>query len=591
MGEDLRIIFIRLADRVHNIQTLHYHPTKEKRERIAEETLRIYVPIAQRLWLAQLQSRLENGAFKILYPKQFSEIYKYVETHFGDNDYSIQWIEKIINVLHQENIHIVDISWRTKSPYRVYKKLVKYKTTDINEIKDIVAFRVIVKDVTACYNTLWVIHKHFTPLIKKIKDYIAIPKSNGYQSLHTSVLWMFPFPVEVQIRTPQMDEQAKFWVAAHFAYKENDKSTAIPMQQWVWINKLQEIVQEYQTIEDKENFNQKLHVELLDKNIFVYTPTGDVIEMPWWSTVLDFAFRIHSDIWLKFKTAQVNQKSVPIDYKLTTWDYVQISSFKNKYTASKSWISSLYLPSSRWKVVRHLKKQERDLYCKKWLHAINKILEQYKLPLIGEKKDIIQKNYKNDERESLLLQLCDKKITPTKLIKEHYPHIKQQEQKASKEKKEQKNIPQSATHDIIVDHTQTHIEHSLCQECTPQPWDKIIAHVKKWSLKIHTLTCDALERINYNRVSEAHWSGEEEAIYYLQITLLIDHAPWSLLSVFEIFSSINVSIHSIHSGESRWDTWVNIIEVEIRNPSKIQLLIKELQKNQRIAKIENKQLL
>jgi (p)ppGpp synthase/HD superfamily hydrolase len=189
----------------------------------------------------------------------------------------------------------IKIAGRVKSPYRVYEKIVNKPTiNDPSQVMDIIAFRVITDTIGNCYNALGAIHHHHTPMIKKIKDYISLPKANGYQSLHTTILGMFRFPVEIQIRTQSMDDVAEYGVAAHFAY--SDKNSDISASQAAWIKKLQDIVTTYQTIDDKEAFKNELNIEVLSKSVFLYTPKGDIFEMPKGSTVLDFAFRIHTDV-------------------------------------------------------------------------------------------------------------------------------------------------------------------------------------------------------------------------------------------------------------------------------------------------------
>ena len=220
MAKDLRVIFVKLADRIHNIQTLQFHPEERKRLKIAEETLKIYVPIAKRLGLYHFQLLLENGSFATMKPEEFSRILSYLKKYFREGEkYTEKGVKMLTGMLHREGVQNFEVKGRIKSPYRVYEKLSKkYHETDISTVMDLLAFRVITQSVGDCYMVLGVIHKYYIPLIKKIKDYIAIPKFNGYKSIHTTVLGMFRFPVEIQIRTQEMDDVAEFGVAAHFAY-------------------------------------------------------------------------------------------------------------------------------------------------------------------------------------------------------------------------------------------------------------------------------------------------------------------------------------------------------------------------------------
>jgi GTP pyrophosphokinase len=298
MAKDLRVIFIKLADRIHNIQTLQYHPEEAKRIKIAQETLKIYAPVAKRLGLYTYQLYLENGAFKVLYPDRFEKIMGYITKYFGGGEKFIdKGVKTLTTILRKEGLSNFTVQGRIKSPFRIFEKMEKkYHTEDVSMIMDLLAFRVLTETVSDCYMILGIIHKYYTPLIKKIKDYIAVPKFNGYKSIHTTILGMFRFPIEIQIRTLVMNEIAEYGIAAHYAYAEHNSSVAASSIQAQWIKRLQTIVSEYTESSNKERFRNALSIEILDKAIFVYTPKGDIKELPQGSSVLDFAFSIHSEI-------------------------------------------------------------------------------------------------------------------------------------------------------------------------------------------------------------------------------------------------------------------------------------------------------
>ena len=298
MARDLRVIFIKLVDRIHNIQTLQYLPVEEKKQRIADETLKIYAPVAKRLGLYGYQLYLENGAFKMLDPERFEEIMEYIRKYFGSGEKFIdKGVKSLTSILRKEGLSNFTVQGRIKSPFRIFEKMEKkYHTEDVSMIMDLLAFRVVTDTVSDCYMILGIIHKYYTPLIKKIKDYIAIPKFNGYKSIHTTILGMFRFPIEIQIRTQAMNEIAEHGVAAHYAYAEHNRSVKSPSRQNEWIKRLQTIVSEYTVSANKEKFKDALNIEILDKAIFVYTPKGDIKELPSGSSVLDFAFSVHSEI-------------------------------------------------------------------------------------------------------------------------------------------------------------------------------------------------------------------------------------------------------------------------------------------------------
>ncbi len=590
MWEDLRVIFIKLADRIHNIQTLHYHPKLEKRKRIALETLKIYVPIAQRLGLSVFQWYLENWAFRILNEKEFFRIFKYVKKKYGNGErYIEKGILKLKHLLEENNIKYYTIKGRLKSPYRIYKKLQKYQTKDISKVMDILAFRIITDSISNCYNILWIIHSKYTPIIKKIKDYIAVPKPNGYQSLHTTILWMFDFPVEIQIRTKEMDIKAEYWVAAHFAYKEAGlKPVSVEERQAQWIKKLQDIVKSYQVEIEKEKFKDALQIEILEKNIFVYTPKGDIIELPKGSTVLDFAFRIHTDIGLRFKNALVNWRIVPIDYKLKNWDIVEIKVYKNRYSASKSWLNVLYTPSAKAKLNRFLKQQAKRDLINLWIRKLDEKLKQLWLPTLFTRKDKISKSFSKEELENFLVNIAEGKESIIKFIKKFYPEVVTSEDKNIKaEEKVIKKKEKSVWKNIIIDIDKV-VDYKVCPECKPKPGDKIIWRVGKDWIKIHTLSCKALKSISFDKLVEAHWEGEEPNIYYLKIWWYMLDKPWILMQILMIFSELQINIRDIRvQPEKKYKhfIWVNIL-AEFKIPSKMYYLLKELKNTKEIFKIK-----
>ena len=590
MGKDLRVIIVKIADRVHNIQTLHYHPKKEKQVRIAEETLKIYVPIAKRLWLYVYQGYLENGAFKILHPRDYRKIEKYVVQKYGDVDtFKKQWIQLLEQLCRTEKIPFSAIDGRLKSPYRIRKKLQKYHTEDIGEIMDIVAFRIIAEDVWSCYNTLWVIHKYYTPIFSKMKDYIALPKPNGYKSLHTTVLWMFNFPVEIQVRTQEMDKVANFGVAAHFAYSDADASVKVSLKQAEWIEKLQNIVKKYQVETDKEKFKDELNIEILQKNIFVYTPKGDIIELPLWSTVLDFAFRVHTDVGLKFRNGFINGKIVPIDYTLKTGDIVDIKTFKNKYTASRSWTQSLHTPSAKAKLNRFIREREKEEIFKEVTALINTKLKMYNLPLLGSKDDLIKKKRSWVEYERMLFRVRDKQISITKLMREVYKDRLPQTSFAVVPDTI-KDWKKPAYNTIIVDHDKE-LEVILCPLCKPKNKQKIIARSWKDGIKIHTLWCDALHTIKYKKLLEAHWKGNHPTVYILRLWMLVIDQPGALLKILKVFDFLGIDLRDIVV-DHKWNVWKAYVQIDLSftNPGKIYYLIKDLEERKSLLNIVDKEI-
>lgn len=578
MAKDLRVIFVKLADRIHNIQTLKYHPSVEKRMKIAEETLKIYVPIAKRLWLYHYQLYLENWSFMVLKPDEFYRILSYLKKYFWEwEKYTERWIKLITNMLKKEGISGFEVKWRIKSPYRVYEKMEKkYNTTDLSSVMDFIAYRVITKSIWDCYMVLGIIHKNYTPLIKKIKDYIAVPKFNWYKSIHTTILWMFRFPVEIQIRTYEMDDVAEFWVAAHFAYSETNSPVSVSQQQSEWIKRLQRIVDAYKTSDEKEMFKDELNIEVLQKGIFIYTPWGDIIELPSWATVLDFAFSVHSDIWLRFKNALVNWEIRPISYVPSNWDIIHINVFKNKYSANKHWLEFLRTPTAKTQLMRYLRSQDKKQRLDKSIQNFNKILKDLWLPTYSSDKDKIAKLVDQGEIERRLLLALEKKDSYGNIIKLAYPDIFSSKDKQKKQDDFVEKIDIKKSDYIPVVDNNKLINFSMCAECKPNLWDKIIAKSSKYGIKIHAMHCKALKTISFSNLLEAHWEWNtiQEYEFSLKIKML-DKYTW-ILDIMSTYSQLNFPISQMKTQNNEDGTSILIVQSIISNPAKISYLLKDL---------------
>jgi guanosine-3',5'-bis(diphosphate) 3'-pyrophosphohydrolase len=584
MADDLRVIFIKLADRIHNIQTLHFHPNEEKKTRIANETMKIYVPICKKLWLYQFQLYLENGAFKILHAREYGLVMAFLRKKYTQSDkYITRGITRLHKLLHQGGMQGYTITGRTKSPYRIYEKLIKkYQTLDFSKVLDVIAFRIIARSVPDCYNALGIIHAHFNPLINKIKDYISIPKANNYQSLHTTILGMYPFPVEIQIRTKSMNDVAEFGVAAHYAYKNDSiQNKSLTERQAQRLVSLQDSVHKHQQNE-KQQFKEKISIELLDNNIFVYTPKWEVIELPKWSTVLDFAFRVHTDVGLRFNNATVNGIIKPIGHLLQSWDVINVNTFKHRYTATRYWIDYLHMPTAKAKLARFLKQQEKDIYITKWTELLNAKLVKYDLPLLYNDKDKIQKHY-GTGLEHLLMQLASKATTSMTILKEVYG-ISWEKNVTPIKKEDTKTTKSKLWTRIIVDN-QPFLQYELCPLCMPKPGERVIARSGKDGIKIHTLSCKALATVSYDKLIKAyrvsdHSEEKTTTDYHFSLSLVIPSHGSNLIWLMTVFQELWVQIDSVKIDKVATTGNYHIsVESLYENPSKIAYILNYLDKH------------
>src|SRR3989339_1536599 len=334
MSQDLRVIIIKLADRIHNMETLD-GVRPEKRLRIAQETLEIYAPLANRLGMFRIKNQLEDLAFPYVYPEEYKWTMSLIADRLKSEAKYIEEIKKLTQKeLTKHNIEINSIRGRVKGIYSLYKKLLR-KGKDVNKIYDLIALRIVLKEVADCYSAMGILHKKWTPLKGRVKDYIAQPKPNGYKSLHTSVFTEFGKIAEIQIRSQAMDEEAEFGIAAHSRYKElkNIDSKKNPP---TWVKHLLEI---QKSITDNVEFIKHVKNDLFLNRIFVFTPKGDVIELPENATPLDFAFHIHTDIGNKCVGAKINEQMVSLNHALKSGDVVEILIDKNRKKPNPDWLN------------------------------------------------------------------------------------------------------------------------------------------------------------------------------------------------------------------------------------------------------------
>lgn len=350
MAEDIRVIFIKFADRLHNLRTLYALP-KDKQKRIAEETLEIYAPIASRLGMSELKGKLENLAFSYVYPEEFTKLNHLISQEYEDRSKLLSKIKiTLAEHLKDANINFISIKGRTKHLYSIYKKLLRHDR-EILKIHDIVALRIILENVNDCYATLGIIHQLWKPLKGRIKDYIAQPKPNGYKSLHTTV-FCEKETVEFQIRTAKMDEEAEYGIAAHWYYDQ--KGSNKPDKQAIrW---MEEINSWRKEVEENKQYLDSLKIDVFQNRIFVFTPKGDVIDLPEESTPIDFAYHIHTDIGNKCIASRINDHIAQLDTKLKSGDMIEIIIDPKKKGPNRNWLKFVKTNLAKTRIKNETKK-------------------------------------------------------------------------------------------------------------------------------------------------------------------------------------------------------------------------------------------
>lgn len=364
MSDDIRVVVIKLADRLHNIKTIE-HVREDKRHRIALETLEIHARLADRLGMSILKTELENYAFPYAYPAEYKKVKDIMQAEIMPTEERIKEIQENIKfVLETEEVKYISIDYRIKHLYSLYQKLKKYDY-DISKINDIVALRIIVETMEDCYKTLGSVHSEYRPMPGRIKDYIALPKPNGYRSLHTTVFTKDGNTAEIQIRTKEMHEEAEYGIASHLHYKEigKNKSALEIEKKTSWTKDLLEWQKQ---IEDKDDFLVHLKTDFFENRVFVFTPKGDVIDLPEGSSCIDFAYAIHTDIGNKLNSSKINGKMVAIDSKLHRGDIIEIITNKNSKPNQK-WIKDCKTTFAKKQIHRFLELSKRDGFFNKIL--------------------------------------------------------------------------------------------------------------------------------------------------------------------------------------------------------------------------------
>ena len=554
MSKDIRVILIKLADRLHNMRTLEFVP-EDKRKRIAQETITIYSPIAGRLGMYRLKNELDDLCFKFLHPKEYVRLKKELKEASGWQKDIVKTSKNILCRILKESGIEAEIEGRVKHAYSIFKKLKKKDKNYVTELYDIFALRIIVEDEAQCYQALGVVHKNWAPLARRFKDYIAVPKSNGYQSLHTTLIGLCPKihnqPIEIQIRSNSMNDVAKFGVAAHWQYKEkNGYSVAAPANQITWV---QNLVNIHENFKNNDEFFESINLDVLHDQIFALTPNGEVLNLPSDSTPVDFAYAIHTDIGNKCKGAKINGKIVPLDYKLKNGQVIEILT-KNTGQPNRYWLSFVVTAQAKTRIKQWFNNQDADKLLKIGKEIINDHLKRFNQDLLDPNLSFL-KTFKNKkqtirEREQLIIKVGNGSLDAISLIKDILPAEKVMKKKAQKTLAKEvltENIQIDKDSEVLIG-GEKGFKTQIATCCLPKAGDDIIGYITRGSgVTVHNSNCKMLKGLDSDRFIKVNWSSKKQSEYEVTLQLKRKSRIGLLRDVADIFASNQLPIIDIQN--------------------------------------------
>jgi GTP pyrophosphokinase len=584
MAKDVRVILIKLADRLHNLRTLEYQQ-KGKQKEIADETIEIFTPLAHRLGIYHLKSELEDLAFRYINPAKYSELNARIASTRSRRE---EYIQEAITIL-KEKLGTTgikaDITGRPKNLYSIYEKM-KKQNVDLNDIYDVLAVRIIVDSVRDCYAFLGSVHTLWKPIPGRFKDYIAMPKSNMYQSLHTTVVGPHGAPLEIQIRTREMHQTAEYGIAAHWRYKEGGRSDKNFDEKLAWLRQLLEWQYD---LRDAREFMESLKIDLFSDTVFVFTPKGDVIELPAGSVPVDFAYRVHTEVGHNCIGAKVNRKIVPLDYKLKNGDIIEILTSKQASGPSRDWLNLVKTSQAKSRIRQWFKREYRDENIFKGREILEKEFKKQGLdPELTNIDKLVEigRRYNLVGVDDVYMAIADGTISPLTIIHRIKEEIKKDELKLAKaltvEELQGKPelLPVSKPTQLLqgirvkgTDNLLTRLAHC----CNPVPGDPIVGYITRGrGVSIHHADCYNIaqfQKIDWERLVEASW--EEEFQYPFQVKLevtAIDRAGL-LQDVMSVVADLKMSANWVTArGRKNHQASIEII-LEMKNKEELDYLM------------------
>jgi GTP pyrophosphokinase len=588
MAKDIRVILIKLADRLHNMRTLEHHPIWKQIE-IARETMDIFAPLAHRLGIFAFKWELEDLAFRYIEQEKYYDLAEKISMKRQEREV---YIQKVISNLKEKLDEVgikSDIIGRPKHFYSIYKKM-HDKHRELNEIFDLIAVRVLVENVKDCYGTLGIIHTLWKPLPGRFKDYIAMPKPNMYQSLHTTVMGFETEPFEIQIRTLDMHRTAEYGIAAHWKYKQGGKGVGKDIEKrMAWLRHLLE----WQTeVRDNKEFMETLKIDVFADVVFVFTPKGDVIELPAGSIPIDFAYRIHSDIGNRCIGAKVNGRIVTLDYVLKNGDIVEVLTSKQTNGPSRDWLKIVKTSQAKNRIRHWFKKEKREENVHRGRELLEKEYKKQGLDSVelfkADKFMEIVKRFSMSSAEDLLAAIGEGAVSPLQIL----TRLKDDQLKLKKQNEE------SVISDFVLGPKKVQVYGKTLQGvrvrgvedvlvrfshcCNPLPGDPIVGYITRGrGVSIHRTDCPNITYLLHEeqgRIVDVTWDENDQSNYQVEIEVQASDRPRLTTDVMNTIADMKVQINSVRARSTRNDQATVNLKIEIHSLSHLNHIMEKIKR-------------
>ena len=578
MARDIRVILVKLCDRLDNMRSLHHLPP-EKQERIAAETMQIYAPLANRLGIAWIKVELEDLAFKYLQPGEYDQLAQEVQKTQAEREEYIRTVEELIAKEMQANGVTCEVRGRAKHFWSIYQKMKKTGRT-FEEIHDAIGFRVITDNQMNCYQALGVAHQTWTPIPGRFKDYIALPKPNLYQSLHTAVIGPKGERIEVQIRTREMHAVAEHGIAAHWKYKEGKPVDSD--KKFAWLRQLMEHQKE---LRDPTEFLESVKLDLFGDEVYVFPPRGDVKALPKGATPIDLAYAVHSTIGDHCSGARVNGMIVPLRYQLRNGDTIEIITNPNQ-KPNKDWLNLVKTARARTKIRYLLRKEQRERAIALGKDILDKGLRKRGLTLARSEKDLdhAARELRLGDSDELIIQVGYGKVTVQQVMEKLLPGDTKKVEEAPKEKKAEGMFAQlirkvtrrqSASGILVQGDADILVRFARC--CSPLPGDPIVGYISRGKgVTVHRRDCDKGLDLDPERRIDVSWDGHGKGSHEVAIQVLCADKPGLLATISQSFSDQGVNISQAHCRATDNGRAVNTFHASVKDLDQLKGVIRAL---------------